>query len=59
MDKSKIEGLTSEEELALSLKDKKDEDTIIKENEKKKNILREKILGTSWMKDDLWKKDLQ
>ena len=23
------------------------------ENEKKKNILREKILGTSWMKDDL------
>ena len=26
MDKSKIEGLTSEEELALSLKDKKDEE---------------------------------
>ena len=52
MGKSKIEGLTSEEELALSLKDKKDEDTIIKENEKKKNLLREKILGTDWMKDD-------
>ena len=52
MGKSKIEGLTSEEELELSLKDKKDEDTIIKENEKKKNLLREKILGTSWMKDD-------
>ena len=48
MDKSKIEGLTSEEELGLSLKDKKDEDTIIKENEKKKNLLREKILGKGW-----------
>ena len=48
MGKSKIEGLTSEEELALSLKDKKDKDTIIKENEKKKNILREKILGKGW-----------
>jgi hypothetical protein len=48
MGKSKIEGLTSEEELALSLKDKKDEDTIIRENEKKKNLLREKILGKGW-----------
>ena len=48
MGKSKIEGLTSEEELALSLKDKKDEDTVIKENEKKKNLLREKILGKGW-----------
>jgi len=48
MGKSKIEVLTSEEELALSLKDKKDEDTIIRENEKKKNLLREKILGKGW-----------
>ena len=48
MGKSKIEELTSKEELALSLKDTKDEDTIIKENEKKKNILREKILGKDW-----------
>ena len=52
MGKSKIEGLTSKEELALSLKDTKDKDSIIKENEKKKNLLREKILGTDWMKDD-------
>ena len=48
MGKSKIEGLISEEELELSLKDKKDEDTIIRENEKKKNLLREKILGKGW-----------
>jgi len=52
MGKSKIEGLTSKEVLALSLKDTKDKDSIIKENEKKKNLLREKILGTDWMKDD-------